>query len=102
VTTRATARQGSMTGACWGCLHSRTIPGSAHLACHHPATLAAHRNPLAPVIAVTGNALPLPVPGLSVVGNDQGIDRGWFAHPFNYDPVWLVACDGYAPEDEAA
>lgn len=92
----------TMSGACWGCLHSRTIPGNAHLACHHPATLVAHRHPLAPVITVTGNALPLAVPGLSVAGLDQGIDRGWFAHPFNFDPVWLVACDGYAPEDEAA
>ena len=33
--------------------------------------------------------------GCKVVGDELGIERGWFNHPFNFDPCWLVSCDGF-------
>jgi hypothetical protein len=49
-----------------------------------------------------GKRMPSPEPvttPLHVVGNSHGIARGWFFHPFNFDPVWLIKCDGFAARD---
>jgi hypothetical protein len=35
---------------------------------------------------------------LGVVGHERGIRGGWFNWPINFDPVWLVRCDGFAQE----
>ena len=94
----------AMSNACRGCLHSRLIntTDSRMLACHHPATAQAHRNPMADVVRRLGNALPYPVPGLAVEAYPDGVELGLFAWPWRFDPIWLVSCDGYEPESEAA
>lgn len=94
--------QTPMSGACYGCLHHRPIAGNAHLSCRHPATAHAHQNALAAVISTMGNALPLAVCGLDVVFEAYGIAQGWASWPYNFDPAWLVRCDGYQPAEEAA
>jgi hypothetical protein len=90
-----------MADACYGCVHSRPIEGR-FLACWHPATARAHDDQLAPWITACGNALPLAVPGLTVEGCRGGVEMGQFSWPFRFDPIWLVSCDGYEPESEAA
>jgi hypothetical protein len=30
-----------------------------------------------------------------VKGHLHGIKKGWFSWPNNYDPVWLLECDGF-------
>ena len=30
-----------------------------------------------------------------VKGNSHGINSGWFNHPYNFDSVWLVSCNGF-------
>lgn len=30
-----------------------------------------------------------------VKGHETGIKNGWFFWPFNFDPTWLIDCDGY-------
>ena len=52
------------------CVHSREIPGDAHLRCNNIKA--------------------------KVKGNPIGIKGGWFKWPFNFDPVWLESCDGYS------
>lgn len=32
---------------------------------------------------------------MNVTGNQHGIDHGWFYWPFNFDPRWLLSCDGF-------
>lgn len=97
------AESTKMMNACYACVHHREIPGNTHLACRHPSTAAAHANPLASLIAATGGAMPLPSPpGLNVKLHTHGIRMGWASWPFNFDPTWLVECDGYTPEAEAA
>ena len=92
----ASAEPAPMSGACYRCIHRRALAGDAHSSCHHPATARAHADVLAPLVTAMGKALPLrPLPGLTVIGHAHGIARGWFAHPYNFDPVWLVACDGF-------
>ena len=55
---------------CHKCIFRRAIPGDAHLACAAP-------------------------PGTSVEGHPFGIEGGWFQWPHNYDPNWVVKCDGF-------
>lgn len=61
-----------MQNACYKCVHRGTIPGDAHTQCRHPQAR-----------------------DLEVEGNPHGIKSGWFLHPFNFDPVWLLKCNGF-------
>jgi hypothetical protein len=85
---------------CYKCAHRRDLPGSCHSRCGHPKVLAAIQNdPLGEVIAMLGKRFgPMepPVTPVHVTGNPHGISNGWFHWPFNFDPIWLVSCDGFA------
>lgn len=67
----------SMRNACYKCRHRGTVPGDAHSACSHPNSF-----------------------NIGVKGDSHGIKSGWFLHPFNFDPTWLIACDGFEPKDK--
>ena len=54
---------------CYKCTYRTQVPGDAHSGC------------------VNKDA--------HVKGNEHGIKSGWFYWPFNFDPVWLVSCDGF-------
>jgi len=56
---------------CYKCKHKQSIPGDCHLRCKN------------------SNA--------TVAGVEHGIKNGWFCWPANFDPTWLVSCDGFAP-----
>ena len=60
---------------CWTCRHRRDIPGNCHIGC--------------------GN------PDPEMIGDQQGIDGGWFFYPVNFDPTWkLKECRHYSPVDK--
>jgi hypothetical protein len=67
-----------MKGApdCYQCVYRKELPGDCHSACSNEKA--------------------------SVKGSTYGILMGWFAWPFNFDPKWLVACDGFSPPPERA
>lgn len=83
---------------CYKCKHRGGLPGSAHSRCSHPSTKAAD-SPLSEMLAIfasVGRAPPIQADtSLNVKGDPHGIRNGWFNHPWNYDPVWLVSCDGF-------
>ena len=54
---------------CYQCIHRYSIPGDFHSGCNN----------------ISAN----------VIGDEHGIDRGWFLWPFNFDPLWLESCDGF-------
>lgn len=54
---------------CHKCEFRREIPGDCHSACANEKA--------------------------NVVGHSRGIQGGWFNHPWNFDPTWLVSCDGF-------
>jgi hypothetical protein len=64
-----------MTNACYDCVHRQAFPGSCHSFCTNKIAL--------------------------VKGDDHGIANGWFYHPFNFDPVWLIYCDGFEDKKRA-
>lgn len=40
--------------------------------------------------------------GITVKGDPRGIQRGWFMHPLNFDPTWLLECSGFEARQTAA
>jgi hypothetical protein len=54
---------------CRKCIHRHSIPGDTHSQCDNWK--------------------------VNVTGDQWGIDHGWFNWPFNFDPIWLVSCDGF-------
>lgn len=83
---------------CYSCKHCGGVPGSCHKRCNHPAIPKA--NPATEILATLASVGRVPpivgvVEGLNIVGDPHGISHGWFNWPFNFDPVWLLNCDGY-------
>ena len=58
---------------CYECKYRETIPGDCHSSC---ANKKAH-----------------------VDGNEYGRKNGWFMWPWNFDPTWLISCDGFKAKD---
>jgi hypothetical protein len=60
---------------CYACKHRGKIPGNEHSSCKNRSA--------------------------NVVGHPVGIRGGWFYWPLNFDPMWLVSCDGFQAKEEA-
>jgi hypothetical protein len=83
---------------CYECKHRRSLPGDTHSRCAHPANDEMMENTLVLLMHVANrkdNFVELSP--LHVVGDEHGIKKGWFGWPFNFDPTWLVECDGFEP-----
>ena len=80
---------------CYKCKYRGEVAGSAHSCCKHPKCEGVGGG-LAGLFAILGGGHGMPMEsGLKVKGNEHGIRNGWFAHPLNFDPVWLEECDGF-------
>lgn len=89
---------------CYKCRHRRKVAGDAHSICEHPAVELVKDDVFSQILRLFGLAgKPVPVravSGLNVTGNPHGIGRGWFNWPWNFDPVWLLTCDGFEEREE--
>lgn len=89
---------------CYKCKHRGEVPGSAHSRCRHPA-FSGDDDPLIEMMAIfssVGRVPPMQAQreGIEVVGSEQGIRGGWFNHPWNFDPIWLLKCTGFTRHGE--
>lgn len=73
---------------CYECIHRRNVPGDCHSSCAHPEVSGS--DPLSMFLG-----MPASSNKLNVKGNPHGVNNGWFAWPWNFDPVWLDSCDGF-------
>jgi hypothetical protein len=87
---------------CYHCVYRREVPGSAHSTCIHPATAEEfHDNAAAQAIGILGRHSGITlIPSraaveLRITASIQGISRGWFIWPVNFDPTWLQTCEGF-------
>jgi len=88
---------------CYKCKWRREVPGSAHSSCAHPSMQALAADPLGQLLGTLASVgRSAPISGQSMVqdairvkANQRGIERGWFNHPWNFDPVWLEECSGF-------
>ncbi|MDZ4346134.1 MAG: hypothetical protein U1E51_27290 [Candidatus Binatia bacterium] len=87
---------------CYECQYRGECPGSAHSRCTHPeAQQTTKGDPFAEVLAIfgsVGRGPGLHVRALNVEGHPRGISNGWFNWPVNFDPIWLLRCDGFTPK----
>lgn len=92
---------------CHKCIHHGTLSGDAHLCCWHPKSGLQGADPLAALVGTFFGKR-----GGRVVGEDgmqalgirldaRGVRHGWANWPFNFDPVWVEACEGYEEKPEA-
>ena len=87
---------------CYQCIYRRDIPGDAHSRCAHP------RIPkLSDIFSIyqemTSGIKSQGVPkeqAIHVIGDPHGIRKGWFYWPVNFDPVWLISCNGFTAKEE--
>ena len=54
---------------CYNCIYRHSVPGDAHSQCANPSA--------------------------NVSAHQHGVNNGWFMWPFNFDPAWLINCDGF-------
>ncbi len=91
---------------CYKCKHRGTLPGSTHSRCSHPTTASTSSDPLVEMLAIfasVGRVAPIQADtGLNVKGDPRGIRNGWFNWPFNFDPTWLLQCDGFEDKEEVS
>ena len=85
---------------CYKCEHRRDLPGDAHSACAHPGIANQKNSPLGEMMAIfASGGRATPIQGASttlhVKGDLTGIKRGWFNHPWSFDPIWLEEGDGF-------
>jgi hypothetical protein len=60
---------------CFSCKNRRSIPGDYHILCSKP-------DP-------------------KMTGNPHGIKNGWFAYPWNFDPLWKTKeCSNFEKEEK--
>lgn len=89
---------------CYKCKHRGTLPGSVHSKCNHPKVAQGTDDPLMNILATfasAGRMLPVQLEtDLNVEGDPHGIAEGWFNWPWNFDPAWLVSCDGFEGKQE--
>ena len=84
-----------MRNACYNCKYRGEVAGSAHSCCNHPKVKGAGEGIMGLMVALSGGHAPQLRTGLKVKGDPRGIAGGWFCHPLNFDPVWLINCNGF-------
>lgn len=58
---------------CYDCAYRGSIAGNAHSRCTNKKA--------------------------KVEGAPYGIRSGWFNFPYNFDPTWLISCDGFKAKE---
>jgi hypothetical protein len=88
---------------CYKCIYRGELAGDAHSCCKHPKVIEAEKTngaDLIGLLALLGVGVMANIKGIKVKGNNHGIKHGWFAWPFNFDPVWLEECDGFKEKEK--
>lgn len=90
---------------CYNCIYRKSIPGDAHSVCCHPKANpdSNELNGISALTTILGKYMGVLFfrnNPLNVTGVEYGIDNGWFNWPWNFDPVWLLTCDGFTKREE--
>jgi len=96
---------------CYRCKYRGKVPGSEHSKCNHPMCKALVEDNTLDLLATLGSVgrfqnpiirtikykhtYVFPIDGLFVKAHMHGVESGWFNFPFNFDPRWLIDCDGF-------
>jgi hypothetical protein len=85
---------------CYTCIHRGSVPGDAHSCCKHPdsGNSGGGNDMMSGIINMLSSK---PVDNkLNIQAHEHGIRNGWFMYPWNFDPSWLISCDGHTAKEE--
>lgn len=85
---------------CYTCKYRGGVPGDAHSCCRHP-LVKQDDNPFGALGDMLSGKNIGAMKQLNIKADATGVRKGWFMWPANFDPVWLLNCDGHAPKDQA-
>lgn len=88
-----------MGAKCYDCKYQGRVPGSAHSSCKHP-DLDADSNVFGALVEMLSGKFNEVAKKLNIKGNPMGMRNGWFSWPADFDPTWLVNCDGFSGKDK--
>jgi hypothetical protein len=84
-----------MNAICYDCEYRGDFPGSAHSSCHHPELGEMSDNAFGVLVDMARGKFKEAAQKLQIHADPTGIQKGWFLWPANFDPVWLLNCDGF-------
>lgn len=82
---------------CYKCQYRGRIPGDCHSRCNHP-KVTQDENLIGALMDLLDMKTKRVRKELGIVGNSYGIKMGWFLWPANFDPCWLIECNGFMPK----
>ncbi len=77
---------------CYKCKYRGTVPGSTHSSCRYPGNSTDIFDIFNP--RNRENAMKL-----DIKAEITGITGGWFEWPVDFDPAWLISCNGFEPNE---
>jgi len=80
---------------CYKCKHRGSVPGSTHSSCKHPGNSVSGGGIFDYFINIKSNFEN--ADKLNITADRHGVEMGWFFWPADFDPVWLLNCDGFDP-----
>lgn len=78
---------------CYKCKYRKNVPGDAHSCCRYPGNETGMFDFFSRNNARNAKKL-------NIKAEPYGVRSGWFFWPVNFDPVWLLNCNGFTPKEE--
>lgn len=86
---------------CYECKWRASVPGSAHSECTHPVTKKTRPSDRLKLLSILRIGVDVEAAEkLGIKAHAHGLRNGWFNWPWNFDPAWLEACEGFEPNEE--
>lgn len=77
---------------CYQCRYRGSIPGDAHSKCNYPGNKTGILDFFMPENIMNAGRL-------HIQAQQHAVEKGWFMWPVNFDPTWLLNCDGFEDKD---
>ena len=77
-----------MKANCYKCEYRGTVPGDTHSCCKYPGNETGMLDFFSKKSAENATIL-------NIQADPHGVRSGWFIWPINFDPIWLLNCDGF-------
>ena len=77
---------------CYKCKYRGMVAGSSHSCCEYPGNDTGILSFFASINSENARKL-------GIKGHLQGIRSGWFMWPVNFDPTWLIECNGFSKKE---
>ena len=77
---------------CYKCEYRGSVPGDAHSCCKYPGNDTG-------ILSFFADKNVENAKTLNIKAYRHGVMSGWFLWPVNFDPAWLINCDGFKAKE---